>query len=219
MDIVIPFKKDTHGTLELIYALRSAEKFLSIGQVWVIGDKTGLNVNHIECPDIRERKEYSIAFKIHRACLDEKVSDPFIVWHDDHFMLKESEIIPWHCGSMERMLKLARGGYYTAIVNTIAKGCQVNFDVHTPFVVEKERFKEVFKSIDNECLIKSMYFKEGGEYMEDCKINYPLTKQRIYEKIKGRIFFSTGPVGMGPEMVEVLQELYPNPSKYERTTN
>jgi len=214
LDIVIPYRHDVHGELELIYALKSIKKYLTgFMDIWVIGVLPSLKVKHLPCSDIDAQKEYSIANKILTACKCDAISDPFIVWHDDHFLLRPmdvSEFKYWHNGDLESTLKRSKGGYYVSVKNTIEMGFKKNFDIHTPFVVEKKRFSDnVIKPWTKECLVKTLYAKgEEGEYMEDCKINLPYTKARLREKLNGRLFFSTGPQGLQPEMMELFKELY-----------
>lgn len=217
---MIPYRHDVHGVTELTYALRSIEKNLTgYRDVYLIGVKTKLNTKHLPCADIEVRKEFSIANKIWTACKCEAISDPFIMWHDDHFLLKPmdvSEFKYWHNGDLEKTLLRSKGLYQAAIKNTMELGFKTNYDIHTPLVIEKQRFFEnVIKDWVKECLLKTLYCREGGEFMEDCKINIPYTKARIYEKLKDRLFFSTGPQGLQPEMMEIFNELYPNKSNYE----
>ena len=223
MDIVIPFRYDVHGETELTFAVRSIVKYLSgYNEIYVIGPKTRLRLKHLPCPDIDSQKEFSIANKVLTACKCEAISDPFIMWHDDHFLLKPLDVKDfkhWHNGDLVKVLERSRGGYKQTVQNTIDLGFKTNYDIHTPLVIEKAMFSErVIKPWQKECLMKTLYC-EGGEYMEDCKINIPYTKERIYEKLKDRLFFSTGPQGLQPEMMEVFEELYPIKSKYETSSN
>jgi hypothetical protein len=217
VDIVIPYTKDKHKGLELKYALRSIEKFFDC-DVWVIGDKPKFDIKHLPCSD-GERKEFNIANKILTACKCEQISEDFIMYHDDHFQLKETEIKYWHDGDLQRAHDRARGLYQKALKNTIDIGCKLNYDIHTPIVFNKEKFREVMKAPwgpDREFCVKSLYCKGmKGEYMEDLKLNAPYPLNRIWEKLEGRTFFSTGNYAMTPDMIEVLETLYPEPSRWE----
>jgi hypothetical protein len=219
VDIVIPYTKDKHKGLELKYALRSIEKFHPDKEVWLIGDRSKYKVNNIYCADVADRKEYSIANKILTACKCEEISEDFIMYHDDHFQLKETEIKYWHNGPIQKAHDRARGLYQIALKNTIDIGCKLNYDIHTPIVFNKEKFKEVMKAPwgpGREFCVKSLYCKGvEGEYMEDLKLNAPFGLNRIWEKLEGRTFFSTGNYAMTPEMIEVFETLYPNKSKWE----
>ena len=55
-----------------------------------------------------------------------------------------------------------------------------------------------------------------GQVMKDVKINTPLVRGEIMAKIEGRMFFSTGPISLVGEMVDVFDELYPEKSKFEK---
>lgn len=227
MDIVIPFWNDRHKDTELKYALRSIEKYLTgFGNIWVIGEKTALNTKFLPCQNISGRKEFSIAEKILVACKCDRISDPFIMWHDDHFLLKPldvSEIKYWYDGTLEEVKKnpTSKSGYKTAIKNTIEAGCGKNFDIHTPIIFKKERFIERVTKADwqpnKEFCVKSLYCNGfEGYQMTDLKINTPAYQPFLIKKIHDRLFFSTGPLGLQPEMIELLNELYPVPSKYEK---
>lgn len=218
--IVIPYTRDKHKGLELKYALRSIEKFWPQSEVWVIGDRPRFETRYLPCRDLDSRKEFSIANKILTACKCDEISEDFIMWHDDHFQLKETEIKYWHNGDLGRTHERARGLYQVAVRNTIDYGCTLNYDIHVPIVFNKKEFINRVMSADwrpgKEFLVKSLYCKGiEGEYMEDLKLNAPYHISRIWEKLEGRCFFSTGNYSMTPEMIEVLETLYPNKSTYE----
>jgi hypothetical protein len=216
LNVVIPYQRHhripQYRDVELKYALRSIDKFIG-GEVWVIGDKTPFKVNHIPSNNEGFGKEYRIFKKLMKAF---ELFDEFIMWNDDHFMLQPSDIKYWHMGDIKKIRQ--RGEYGLAVKNTIEAGCEKYYDIHTPIIYERERFYETVKSQDwrKQYVIKSLYCKGmEGEYMEDLKINAPLSVKAIRNKIQNRVFFSTGHYGLTPQMIEVLEELYPNPSKYE----
>lgn len=208
------------------FALRSIEKHLrGYGQIFIVGDKPSWlkNVIHIPASDEPYVKERNIMTKTLLACKDERVSDDFISWHDDLFILHPicyTEIKYWHDGTLEEAKSKSRGGYKTAIQNTIdnLKIHGLNFDIHAPIIYNKEKFQESMKDWSREYVIKSRYANRWASEaveMKDLKLNAPYKVETIKQKIKDRLFFSTGPFGLQPELCEVLNELYPNPSKYE----
>lgn len=229
MDLIYPYATDPHGGLELIYSLRSIEKYLTgYGQVFIIGDKPKWLKNVIHVPLLATeramsgRKEFNIMSKIKRACEDERVSDEFIMVHDDHFLLRPLDVKEfdyWHNGSLQDALKKAHSGYKRTVQNTIDynMGSGNNSDIHVPIVFNKGKFLSYVCSApwhQKEFCIKSLYAHTmGGEYMEDCKINSPLTRNQFYDKIAGRLFFSTGPYFLQGD--NFLEELYSEKSKFE----
>lgn len=252
MDIVIPYKKDHNNGLELRFALRSIEKYLTgYRDIYLIGDKPdwfteakfildftpiysslmpsgGMSLMsrinkstssfHISFNDVPLRKQFSIMQKLLSA-YNSSVSQEFIYWHDDHFLLKPcSEIKPWYEGTLKEALGKASGSYHTAIQNTLDHFGNIKyFDIHTPCIFEKEKIQELNKlDWSKEYIIKSSYFNNSeGEEMQDCKIDRLLSKEAITERIKDRLFFSVGPNGFKKPMIEKLYELYPDKSRYE----
>lgn len=226
MDIVILYRKDEHGGIELKMTLRSIQKYLTgYENIWIVGDKPPCqNVKYLPCQDVRERKEFSIANKLLTACKCDEISDPFLRWDDDIFLLKPldvSEIKNWSDGTLEGVKKIASGGYWLAVHHTIEAGCEKNFDTHTPLIIEKKRFAETVMMADwqpgREFCVKSLYCNGlDGEEMKDLKINMPAYEPHLKKKIEGRLFFSTGPLGLQPEMMNLFEELYPEKSVYEK---
>lgn len=227
IDIVIPYRLDAHNGLELLYALRSIEKYLTgYRDIYLIGDKPDwlTAVKHIPFTDAKGRKEFNIYQKLLRACQEESVSDNFIYVNDDHFLLKPLDVKDfkyWYDEPLKKLLDRNPKGYAGTIYNTLEIYPEaLNFDIHTPIIFNKALFGSLFSSQQKEICVKSMYcnspFVEGEkEQMPDLKLNMPHYKGKIEAKIKGRLFFSTGPLVIHDEMIQVWNELYPEKSKYE----
>lgn len=228
MTIVIPYKDEVHKGIELKYALRSIEKYLSgWDDLWVIGDAplwyTG---NRLFIQDYAGKREFSVYNKLLKAC--DLVEDDFIYWNDDHFLLKPlhvSEIKYWHNGSLkDDMDKSGSARNRLSKQNTIEllekRGATwLNYDIHVPIVFNKTDFKNIFKDLQQEVVIKSLYANSweplpGSEFMEDCKISGDFTEDYILDRIKDRLFFSSGTMLSGA-MINILEKLFPEPSKFE----
>ena len=222
MDIVIPLGTGSKDNLELQYALLSIEKYLSgYGKIFIIGEKPKFTNGFIHIPahDTKGRKQYSLMNKLCVAAEDERISEDFIYYHDDHFLLKPlhvSEIKAWTSGTMQEALNKATGRYYEAVKNT----CHIvgfdapYFDLHVPCVFNKKRLRIISQGDWPQFgyVIKSLYFNtfppEDLEYMADCKINIPMSIEAIEEKIKDGLFFSIGANGLRTQMIKKLKELY-----------
>lgn len=147
-------------------------------------------------------------------------------WNDDHFLLRHFHVEDfkyWHNGELEKEYKRARGEYKICVENTMRATPGFNYDIHVPIVLNKTQLPEcmrLFNWKDNQYTIKTIYSqgRKESEYMDDCKINFTYSKRAIYNKLQG-LFFSTGEYGLCPEMIEVFNELYPNPSNYEVTSH
>lgn len=231
--IVIPLGTGSRwDNTELRYCLRSVEKHLTgYGDIFIIGEKPGWlkNVIHIPfdegfAPKSYE-KERNIFNKIMAACHDERVTGRFLFMNDDHFLLQEHEAIrfPFYCDSTLNMFLTVTDYKYT-VQNTLEyfDGALVgNFDVHAPIVYHKEYFPCLSKadwSKEWGYCIKSMYCDINGiigDKYPDLKINEPYPADKIHQLIAGRPWFSIGDRAREGDMLQVLQEIYPNKSKYE----
>jgi hypothetical protein len=233
-DICIPLNnRSTQRNLELRYCLRSIEKHLhGAGNVFIIGHMPGWVTGCIHIPaeeDPRNRfRDRNIMNKMMAACKDDRVSDDFLMVHDDHFLLADYEagVFPYyHSGLMVP----GEGQYGMTKLNTqslfAADGEAINnYDIHCPILFNKERFARSVAKVDwsvwyGYCL-KTLYCVMNGiegEHMEDLKIRMPLQVDMINQIIAGRSWFSIGDRCFTDNgMKEVLQTLYPTSSKYER---
>jgi hypothetical protein len=216
MNTYIPYKHT--GGEELRYALRSIEKNLSgYKDVYLITEQwpEWYNGYFLAHPDVSNTKRYNIISKLH------EVKDKrFIFWDDDHYLLKPlhvNNIKNWYEGDLSKALGEAHGKYHGAINNTLkAFGNIRYFDIHTPCVYDKEGIEKIFKLNWGDYIIKSIFFKDKeGEEMKDCKIDRPISREAIRERIKDRLFFSTGANGFKQQMKDFLNEQFPNKSRYE----
>lgn len=231
-DIIIPWQTDLHRGLELKYCLRSIDKYLTgYRKIIIVGDlPAGITTDYIPASDIINRKEQSIMRKIMLAAKHPDVTEDFVMWHDDHFLMRPlscSDIKYWYDEPLPNLLNRNPKGYGATIRHTItnleeAGRPDFNYDIHTPIIFNKQKFIDVNERLckwDKEYLIKSLYCNHTsveGTQMKDCKINSPLTPEKIKDHIAGRLFFSTGPVSLVGAMVQVFEEMYPEKSRWEK---
>lgn len=225
MTIVIPYKDDILSGTELLFALRSIEKHLTgFTNLVIIGDKPEwYKGEYVQAKDQNGRKQFNIYSKLLIACEHKSVSPNFIMWNDDHFLLKDIivlQIMNWYDGSLKDNIKGNHGARYKeTIANTLELIPEVlNHDIHTPCIYNKAIFYSLFMDRTDEICIKSYYFNKTREFqqpMKDFKINSILSKEAIKELIKDKLFLSTSTNGMKKPMIEVLNELYPKKSKWE----
>lgn len=100
-------------------------------------------------------------------------------------------------------------------------GNWLNFDIHTPMIMNRDRFAAVFEAMDGQTPIKTSYgnFKPrvgNTEYLCDLKINGPHTAAEISDLIKDRPFFSTHDSSINDSMVIALHYLYLDKSPVEK---
>ncbi len=68
-------------------------------------------------------------------------------------------------------------------------------------------------------VVKSLYgnsLRIQGVREPDCKLNFPaVSKEQIYNVIRGRKVWSVGNKGVNDHLKQVLEELYPVKSRWE----
>lgn len=217
MRLVIPYRICKEG-LELKYAIRSIEKhFKNLSGVLLIGDRpewyTG---DHIPLADLLKEKERSMQTKV-LQCPD-KV---FLYSNDDYFALEDFDYQLPHfydttCADMANCHPIDS---YRKMYDS-CPGRWLNFDVHTPMIMEKQRFRESFEAMDAQTPIKTTYGNHPPEvpgwYLCDIKIRGEHSIDELRYKTKDRPFFSTHDSAVNDDLIRFFNELYPNPSKYER---
>ena len=224
MTIVIPYNPDIHEGLELLYCLRSIEQnLIGFTDLVLIGRPPDwCKVKWIPVQDYAGRKQFTIYQKLLTV-----EADNFLMFNDDHFLLQPLQVSDfkyWHNGLLSDELNRGLSMRYREAVNNTLKifdtvPNMLNFDIHTPIIYNKRKFKLLFGKKQEELCIKSYYcnlLSMEGEYMEDCKIDSLLSEEAIKERIKDLLFFSTGSNAIREPMKRVLQELYPNKSRWEK---
>jgi hypothetical protein len=232
VDIIIPLNnRSQQKNIELRYCLRSIEKYLSgVGNIFIVGYCPEWATGVIHLPfeeDPRNRfRDRNIMLKMAAACKDERVSDNFLMVHDDHFLLSDYEVgaFPYyHMGPMNE----GHGQYGETKQNTKSLLSFTesfnNYDCHCPILFNKQLFMRSVALADwskwyGYCL-KTLYCVMNGiegELIDDIKIRMPLTAEEIRVSIASRKWFSIGDRCFQPGgMMDVLNELYQNKSKYE----
>jgi hypothetical protein len=232
--IVIPLGTGSRwNNTELRYCLRSIEKHITgYGDIFIIGEYPSWlqNCVHIPATDIEQSwaKERNIYAKIMLACNDDRVTEDFLFMNDDHFLLKDyvAGEFPYYWDSVLNEYMTITQYKYT-VNNTLhyVHGALIgNFDVHAPIVYNKNRFKEAMAPLDwsikfGYC-IKSMYCDINGiigTKYPDLKLKESLPYEKIIHQIAGRPWFSIGDAARQGDLLQVLNDLYSIPSKYEKS--
>lgn len=213
MIIAIPLQKQSYYT-ELLFCLRSIEKYILNPKILIIGDFIPdwlTNVTQICVADIHGRKQLSIRKKILAAL---EYSKEILFMSDDVYLLKPYEKKYYSSGTLKQ---IGESGSKPLVKQLEALSKPIkNYDVHCP-IIYKQDFKEVSKLFSSDCIIKSFY----GNYLElpsvemwDYKVNKKMSVEEIKKHISLRPYFSTGITGL-QYALPVLEELFKNKSQFE----
>jgi hypothetical protein len=201
IDVVIPFgigSKSANN--ELRFCLRSIERFLhGYRNIYIVGavPKWVKNVIHIPHTE-GYPKAYNIYQKIRKACEQEGLSEKFILFNDDYFLIEQLEAFFYPNYYSDKALQYVRtksgvNPYRTLTEDTVKLFGEkfLYADIHCPIVMEKSKFlqlEELYepKKYAEGLLVKSMYLNT-------------FAKTRILER--------TDPILRGPHTREQIERM------------
>lgn len=230
IDIVFPLGKGSvFDNNEIRLSLRSIEKYLTgYRNIYIVGEypKWLKNCYHIPMHDTEKVSDKNIMLKLKAACNHPDISESFIMFNDDHYLLKpfHAPTFPYfYHKNISDYIKLRHGDHYgRRSLNTQshlkAKGLPTKyFDCHTPIIYQKKAFIEhVVNSPDWEntwhgFILKSLYANsmqiEGVPIPEDPKYQIPPSKPID--------ILSTYPM-VSAAMQRFLFEKFPQPCTFEK---
>jgi hypothetical protein len=233
IDVVYIFGKGSPWqNNELRYSLRSVEKNLRYYRnVFLIGAKPdfiGPEVIEVPYKDVYANKQRNIMSKILRACNDSRISQEFMLFNDDYFLLEPTEA-PTYPYYFDKDLKTKSNEYSNAYKNCIDETIQAlqgkdgrHFDIHKPIIYNKLKFKAMVAIYDWNVrygyIVKSMYCNHNniqGVQMADNKINYPYRAELIEQINTGQPMFSIGDKALNQAMKAYIMKKFPNKSSFE----
>lgn len=234
MDVVIPFQHSINKDEELKFTLRSIDKHINgIGHAWIIGDIPLWRINTSNLTVINFGNRYNgedfahrnVANKMMAACADERISENFLMAHDDNFIMAPCDADVWPYYSVSRRWE-GKGAYAKTEANThgfFGSYRIENFDLHCPHPMNKLDFVSAIKqpdwSVPGGYCIKTIYGvtnKVNSEFYTDLKIKFDATLQEIEKLVTaGRRFFSCADRPFMYGIKQFLADKFPEKSKYE----
>lgn len=229
MDIVYSLKSDYNGQ-ELRYSLRSLEN-VPHDKVFIVGGIMPDWVNRemvINIPFPQQANRYlNTTFNLLKACNTFSLSDDFIYFNDDFFVLEKiqnpTEEFNLYNGFLAEKAKGKNNDWHKAMAETAKYLSQFysilkpkNYELHTPFIFNKHKLKYLLGlfSIDITYLHtckRSIYgniWLSGSQNMPDCKV-FNHTKE-----IKAGKFLSTSDKGFSL-IKDFLANKFKTKSEYE----
>lgn len=219
---------------ELRFSLRSVDRFLkNYDRVFIVGHKPEFvtNVEWIPCKDISEYAGVNIMYKLKLACKVRDISDSFVFFNDDYYLLKDrdtDDIGMGYSGTLqERLARInAETSYKPVLQNTIKiliseHRATRNFDIHTPNIYHKGSLLYTMGkydwSIPYGYTLKSLYGNNFNNGYEESEYNLKknTSKEQFFEQLKDKPLFSSGSRVGSPETLTFFEELYPDKSRFE----
>lgn len=176
-------------TEDLKYSLRSVAKNLRCRRVVIVGGKPWAIEPDRYIPVIQQvgdTKWKKVQNMYRTICLDDDISEYFILLHDDFFIMKPIERIePQYRGELDEHAaqidkKFGKAvSTYSSLLRHASKALKMankttfSYELHTPFIFNRHKLLEVMGAFPNcHCLrtIYGNYFGIGGEKTHDVKI-------------------------------------------------
>lgn len=224
---VVYFVKDGLRNDELRYSIRSVFSNLEYNMIWIYGGCLRDIV-----PDVRVRVEQEGRTKWDRVrnmyqmvCKNKEITDNFIMFHDDFFVMQPTKRIdPIHRCSLEDHIKILEPHKPTEYSKLLRRCRQVfpdkdplSYEVHTPFIFNKEHLLEILGSFPDLHCIRSIY---GNIYYGD--ISKRSNDVKIFDDspsfdYKSSQFLSTDDslVNVNNDIWRWIRKQFPTKSKYE----
>jgi len=222
---------------ELKYALRSVDQYLTnVDNVYLVFGTPSIpswinrETTRIHYRMDLFRSEYK-SRNIYNKILDHfKISESFLFMNDDHFLLQEFDAnqFPNYVSTLTLKQQADAIGGETEYKKTLANTIELlgedslNYDTHCPIIYNRDLFLQAFSGVIMSKPwgygIKSIY---GNRNLRnpiaaaDTKIRMVMTDTQIANLLNGQPFFSTDDNVFGNSMRLILEEIYPNKSKYE----
>jgi glycosyltransferase involved in cell wall biosynthesis len=230
IDVVIPLGKGSKSANnELRFCLRSIEQYLEgYRNIWIIGQKPKFlkNVNHISHEEYHP-KSNNIYDKIKRACNIGEISDNFILFNDDYFLVEKVDAPTYpnyySDDALKEVLNRPKPDPYRTLVDETMQ--QVNLimkyaDIHCPIVINKKAFlsQPYKRNTEHGLLVKSTYLHWSGlptVKRQDSILRKPHTKQQIEDMIFTTDMISIHDEAINNEFIEWIEGKFPYHSKYE----
>lgn len=231
VDIVLPLAVDPKARhFELRMALRSIEKYLAgYGKIWIIGDLPhwAQNVNHIPFQDRLERvPDYNIYKKTERAIQEAELTENFLFFNDDHFLLQpfDAPTFPYFYNQdlVEYCAKRSKDSYGRRACNTLkylqSKNLPtLHYDIHYPIIYNKSLYLQHVAARDWDGLrdgfiIKGLYANSVNHHTTMMEKDY---KSNVIPPLGVAKVFSTYP-RFNKAVQRFLLEQYPKSSRFEK---
>lgn len=228
---VVYFVKESEENEELRYSLRSVDRnFPHRNVVFVGGKPNGLNPDrHIYVDQNQETKWSNTSILLRTACLDPYISEEFVLFNDDFFILHTIINLPYYSdGPLSKRiyrLRLKHGKLtkYTARLLETKNMLEeksfstINYAVHYPIIINKKEMLETFEEFPQGLMWRSLYgnhHRKLTRLVEDCKIHNNTgapSKHQLYVSTDDKSF-RNGRVG------EYIRTKFTSPCRYEIDT-
>jgi glycosyltransferase involved in cell wall biosynthesis len=231
VDVVIPMGTGSQsGDNELRFCLRAIERLLKgYRNIYIVGHlpRWCTNVVHIKHSEYHP-KANNIHDKVAAACKHPDITDDFILFNDDYFLVQavDAPIYPYYYSDSaldEVMTRPKADPYRRLVVDTYS---EINtaryYDIHCPIVINKEAFlsQTYNRKYEGGILVKTSYCAHFQPVNSIKRADPILRDKHTIEEIRAieltTDLISIHDTAINPDLIEWIETKYPYPSSYEK---
>jgi len=217
---------------ELRYSIRSVVESFPDSNIWVVGGKPDWYIGNYIKVDQKLTKYKNAFYNLKSITESNEISESFVLMNDDFYIIKKIDSIDnYHGGSLLEKINLyqkinSNSGYTRKLLATYKKVLSLgiedalDYELHVPMVMEKEKLKEVLKNQD-QFLWRSVYgnlFNVGGKEMEDVKVytKGPLVLKSYNLNKENHIYLSSADTSFDLILDNILRSQFITKTRYEK---
>lgn len=220
---------------ELRYSIRSVEKNLPHANVWVIGGKPGwYGGSYIQVAQNRSKFQNAKA-NMKVIAKSPSISEDFVLMNDDFFILKPVKKLEYYySGPLSEKIKYYEGAYtsstYTAMLKKSLESLKLlgvvdpkDYAIHVPFIMNKEKLKEILDLDISWRLAYGNIYKVGGKLVKtfesgnkDVKVYVKNGSVTDFAKNSISDTFLSSDDSSFKHLRPMLENLFPEASKLEK---
>lgn len=230
---------------ELRYSLRSIDKYgINVDRVFIVGEKPDFvsgEITHIPCADrySMTKKHNNIHQKIAVAMGTGLLGDHFLISSDDHFYCKPTDFNNYPVYYRESRIPttvpdgVKPNSYWYSLFETRSflkhKGFPIfqtnpHANTHIDVKLWMDHIRTIVEASDLphggeiNCIMGNIMITNGWEPkpIQDCKIYDFANREEFDNKIKDVHVFSMSDSALGCGIDKILQEMYPEKSRWEK---
>jgi hypothetical protein len=217
---------------ELRYSIRSVVESFPDSNIWVVGGKPDWYIGNYIKVDQKLTKYKNAFYNLKSITESNEISESFVLMNDDFYIIKKIDSIDnYHGGSLLEKINLyqkinSNSGYTRKLLATYKKVLSLgieyalDYELHVPMIMEKEKLKEVLKNQD-QFLWRSIYgnlFNVGGKEMQDVKVytKGPLVLKSYNLNKEEHIYLSSADTSFDLILDSILRKQFATKTKYEK---
>lgn len=185
---VVYFVKDTPTNEELRYSIRSVVQNMPYRKIWIFGGHPNMITPdiHVRAKQVGATKWDNVREMFRLACENKELTDNFILFNDDFFIMKPTtKIEPMYRSSLEEHISIIENAQWkkpTAYTKLLRSADKVladmgktrhSYELHVPFIFNKKKLLKLINDYPEQHCTRTFYgnlYNIGGKQHRDVKI-------------------------------------------------